>query len=48
MKGNPTHDNVSNVDPKFKILGRINTLKYIDGEFIDPTMVEKVVTEGIK
>jgi hypothetical protein len=47
-KGNPTHDNVGPVDPKFKILGRVNQLKYIDGEFIDPTMLEKALTEGIK
>lgn len=54
MKGNPSHDNVGNVEPKFKvfflfkILGRVNNLKYIDGEFIDPTMVDKVIAEGIK
>ena len=47
-KGNPSHDSAGAVDPKFKILGRVNTLKYIDGEFIDPTMVDKVISEGIK
>ena len=53
-KGNLSHDSAGAVDPKFKvifllkILGRVNTLKYIDGEFIDPTMVDKVISEGIK
>ena len=52
--GNPSHDGLAKVDAKFKViifikvLGRVNTLQYIDGDFIDATMVEKVINEGIK